>query len=47
MGSGSTGSVVDVVVAGSVVVVAGSVVVVAGTVVDVEVLVEGEVVDVS
>ena len=46
MGSGSTGSVVDVVVAGSVVVVAGSVVVVAGSVVDVEVLVEGEVVDV-
>jgi hypothetical protein len=40
VGSGSTGSVVDVVVAGSVVVVAGSVVVV-------EVLVEGEVVDVS
>ena len=46
MGSGSTGTVVDV-VAGSVVVVAGSVVVVAGSVVDVEVLVEGEVVDVS
>ena len=54
MGSGSTGSVVDVVVAGSVVVVAGSVVVVAGSVVVVagsvvvvEVLVEDEVVDVS
>ena len=39
MGSGSTGTVVDV--------VAGSVVVVAGSVVVVEVLVEGEVVDVS
>jgi hypothetical protein len=46
VGSGSTGSVVDV-VADSVVVVAGSVVVVAGSVVVVEVLVEGEVVDVS
>ena len=46
VGSGSTGTVVDVVV-DSVVVVAGSVVVVAGSVVVVEVVVEGEVVDVS